>query len=94
MGAAVGGVLGSSVGLVTGGAGIAATVPFATAGAAIGGWAGPALAVFGIGTAPAWAVPAAIGGGLVAAGGLAVAGYKFLKLRNLRWQSAYVKKLL
>jgi hypothetical protein len=84
VGAVGGGVLGSSVGLATGGVGMAATVPFATAGAAIGGWAGPALAVFGIGTAPAWAVPAAIGGGLIAAGGLAVVGYKFIKSRKRR----------
>jgi hypothetical protein len=83
-GGIAGGVFGSSVGLATGGVGMAATVPFATAGAAIGGWAGPALAVFGIGTAPAWAVPAAIGGGLVAIGGLAVAGYKFIKGRKRR----------
>ncbi len=69
VGSLAGGVLGSGVGLATGGVGMAATVPFAMAGAAIGGWAGPALAIIGIGTAPAWAVPLAIGGGVVALGG-------------------------
>ena len=82
IGGVAGGVFGSGVGLATGGVGMAATVPFATAGAAIGGWAGPALAVLGIGTAPAWAVPAAIGGGVVAAGGIAVAAYKLVKARG------------
>jgi hypothetical protein len=72
-----GGVLGSGVGLATGGVGMAATVPFAAAGAAIGSWAGPALAVVGIGTAPAWAVPVAIAGGVVTVGGLMAAAYKF-----------------
>lgn len=86
VGGVAGAVTGSSVGLVTGGAGMAATVPFAAAGttigAAVGSWAGPALAVFGIGTAPAWAVPAVIGGGVLAVGGAAIAGYKYLKLRS------------
>jgi hypothetical protein len=82
VGGVAGGVLGSSVGLVTGGAGIAATAPFAAAGAAIGGWAGPALALVGIGTAPAWAVPVAIGGGVVAIGGVVAAAYKFAKSRT------------
>ena len=81
IGGVAGGVLGSGVGLATGGVGMAATVPFAAAGAAIGGWAGPALALVGIGTAPAWAVPVAIGGGVVAAGGIAVAAYKLIKAR-------------
>jgi len=58
-------------------------VPLAAAGSAIGAsvgaWAGPALALFGIGTAPAWAMPAAVIGGVLAAGGVAVAGYKYLK---------------
>jgi hypothetical protein len=81
IGSVVGGVLGSGVGLATGGVGMAATVPFAAAGAAIGGWAGPALALVGIGTAPAWAVPVAIGGGVVALGGAATAFYKFAKSR-------------
>lgn len=82
VGGITGGVVGTSVGLATGGVGMVATVPFATAGAAIGSWAGPALAFFGIGTAPAWAIPAAIGGGIVAAGGIAVAAYKFGKSRR------------
>jgi hypothetical protein len=81
VGGVAGGVLGSGVGLATGGVGMAATVPFAAAGAAIGGWAGPALALVGIGTAPAWAVPVAIGGGVVAIGGAAAAVYKIAKLR-------------
>lgn len=74
-----GGVLGFGVGLVTGGVGMAATVPFATAGAAIGSLAGPALALIGIGTAPVWAIPVAIGGGVVATSGFAVAAYKLAK---------------
>jgi hypothetical protein len=81
IGGVAGGVFGSGVGLVTGGVGMAATVPFAAAGAAIGGWAGPALALVGIGTAPAWAVPVAIGGGVVAIGGAATAIYKYAKSR-------------
>lgn len=79
IGGVAGGVIGSSVGLATGGVGMAATVPFATAGAAIGGWAGPALALVGIGTAPAWAVPVAIGGGVAAIVGTAAALYKYAK---------------
>ena len=75
IGGVAGGVLGSDVGLATGGVGMAATVPFAAAGAAIGGWAGLALALVGIGTAPAWAVPVAIGGAVAAA-------YKFAKSRS------------
>lgn len=82
IGGVAGGVFGSGVGLVTGGVGMAATVPFAIAGSAIGGWAGPALALVGIGTAPAWAVPVAIAGGLGAAGGVAAAAYKFVKSRR------------
>ena len=81
IGGVAGGVLGSGVGLATGGVGMAATVPFAAAGAAIGGWAGPALALVGIGTAPAWAVPVAIGGGVVAVGGAATALDEFAKTR-------------
>lgn len=79
IGGVAGGVIGSGIGLATGGVGMAATVPFAAAGAAIGGWAGPALALVGIGTAPAWAVPVAIGGGVVAIGGAATALYKYTK---------------
>jgi len=82
IGGVAGGVIGSSVGLATGGEGMAATVPFAAAGAAIGGWAGPALALVGIGTAPAWAVPVAIGGGVVAVCGLATGVYKFARSRD------------
>ena len=84
IGGVVGGVAGSSIGLVTGGVGIAATVPLATAGAFIGGWAGPALAFIGIGTAPAWAVPVAIGGGVIAVSGALVAAFKLGKARAKR----------
>ena len=84
IGGIAGGVLGSGIGIVTGGAGIAATVPLATAGAFIGGWAGPALALVGIGTAPAWAIPVAIGGGALAIGGAIAAAYKFGRSRNKR----------
>lgn len=84
IGGVAGGVIGSGIGLATGGIGMAATVPFAAAGVAIGGWAGPALALVGIGTAPAWAVPVAIGGGVVAIGGAATAVYKYAKSRALK----------
>ncbi len=82
IGGVTGGVIGSSVGLVSGGVGMVATVPFAAAGTAIGSWAGPALALVGIGTAPAWAVPVAIGGGVIALSGAAAALYKFGKSRT------------
>lgn len=84
IGGVTGGVVGSGFGLVTGGFGMAATVPFATAGAAIGGWAGPALALVGIGTAPAWAVPVAVGGAVVAVSGVVVAAYRFGKTHKSR----------
>jgi hypothetical protein len=82
IGGVAGGVLGSSVGIATGGFGMAATVPFATAGATIGGWAGSALALFGIGTAPAWAMPVAIVGGVTTVAGIAVAGYKWYNSKS------------
>ena len=82
IGGIAGGVFGSGVGLVTGGMGMAATVPFATAGAAIGAWLGPALAVFGIGTAPIWAVPMVVVGSVVAVGGLGAATYKLNRSRK------------
>lgn len=82
IGGVAGGVLGSSVGLVTGGFGMAATIPFAAGGAAIGSFAGPALAIIGIGTAPAWAFPAAIAGCFFTTAGVAVGGYKLLKRRS------------
>jgi hypothetical protein len=82
-GGVIGAVTGSGVGLATGGMGMAATVPFAATGtalgSALGGYAGEVAAIFGIGTAPAWAVPVAIAGGVVMTGGLAVAGYKLYK---------------
>lgn len=81
IGGVAGGFIGSSVGLVSGGVGMAATVPFAAAGTAIGSWAGPALALVGIGTAPAWAVPVAIGGGVIALGGTVAAAYRYGKSR-------------
>lgn len=79
-GGVVGSVIGSGVGLASGGVGMVATVPFATTGAmlgtAVGGYAGEVAAIIGIGTAPAWALPVAIAGSVVMAGGLAVTGYK------------------
>jgi hypothetical protein len=82
-GGIVGAVTGSSIGLVTGGAGMAATVPLAATGAALGttlgGYAGTAAALVGIGTAPAWAVPMAVAGGVAMTGGATVAAYKFYK---------------
>ena len=76
VGGAIGGVVGSGVGIATGGTAIAGTVPLAAAGAAVGAWAGPALAVFGIGTAPVWAMPVAVIGGVLNAGGLGYLGYR------------------
>ena len=84
VGAVAGGVMGSSIGMVTGGVGIAATGPLAVAGAALGGWAGPALALIGIGTAPVWAVPLAVVGGVFFVGGVAAATYKFGKSRSAK----------
>jgi uncharacterized membrane protein YebE (DUF533 family) len=69
--------------VVTGGAGMAATVPLAVTGSALGttlgGYAGTAAALVGIGTAPAWAVPLAVAGGVAMTGGATVAAYKFYK---------------
>jgi hypothetical protein len=61
---------------------MAATIPFAVGGAAIGNWAGPALALVGLGTAPAWAVPVAVVGGVVGVGGLVAAAVKYTKSRK------------
>jgi hypothetical protein len=82
VGGVAGGVVGSGVGIATGGAAVAATVPFAAAGAAIGGWAGPALALVGIGTAPAWALPAAVVGTVLVAGSGAVVLYRWVRSRR------------
>jgi hypothetical protein len=74
-----GGMVGSGIGIATGGVGVPATIPMAVAGAAIGSWAGPALALVGIGTAPAWWLPVAIGGALAAATAVgALIGRRFL----------------
>ncbi len=82
-GGIAGGLVGSGIGIASGGTAIAGTVPLAAGGAALGSscgaLAGPALAFFGIGTAPVWAVPAAIAGGVFAVGGLAIGVYKFFK---------------
>jgi|GEM_PF-1627155 len=82
-GGIVGAVTGSSIGLATGGTAMAATIPFATAGTALGttlgGYAGTVAALFGIGTAPVWAVPVAVAGGVAMTGGATVAAYKFYK---------------
>jgi hypothetical protein len=82
VGAGDGAVTGLDVGVVTAGVGLAATASHATAGAAIGAWAGPALALVGICQRPVLAVPVAIGGGVLATGGLAMGGYKWIKARN------------
>lgn len=73
IGATVGGILGAGIGLVSGGTGIAATVPFAIGGGALGGSAATAIAstcasALGIATAPVWAVPVAVGGGITVVG--------------------------
>lgn len=63
-----------------------ATVPFAAVGSAlgttIGGYAGTAAALVGIGTAPVWAVPVAIVGGVAMTGGATVVAYKFYKHKS------------
>ena len=83
VGGVTGGVVGSSVGLATGGFGMVATIPFATGGAAIGAWGGSALtAVLGIGTAPVWAVPVAVGGGVVVVGSALRFAYKYGKSKK------------
>ena len=79
LGAALTGPLGPGTGIATGGAAISATVPFAAAGAAIGSWAGPALALVGIGTAPAWAVPVAVGGQILVGASLVAGTWKLAR---------------
>jgi len=69
-GGILGGVVGSGVGLASGGTAMAATIPFATGGATLGGsLAANAATLIGVGTAPIWAVPVAVAGGVVAVGG-------------------------
>jgi hypothetical protein len=82
VGGIAGGVFGSGVGLVSGGIGMAATVPFATGGAAIGSLAGPALAAIGIGTAPLWAVPVVVVGAMSTGVGLGIAAYKYAQSKK------------
>src|SRR5262245_44866106 len=81
VGAAVGGVgggvLGSTFGIASGGVASAATAPLAAAGAAIGGWAGHVLALFGIGTAPVWAIPLLLVGAAVAIAGVLIGAYQW-----------------
>ena len=88
IGSATGSVVGSGIGIATGGAAISGTIPMAAAGAAIGGWAGPALAFFGIGTAPVWAVPLAVAGGVVTLGGAGWLCYQGVQHVVSRWDSS------
>ena len=88
IGGASGAVVGSGVGIATGGAAISGTIPMAAAGAAIGGWTGPALAAFGIGTAPAWAVPLAVAGGAVTVAGAGYLCYQGLQHFISRWDAS------
>jgi hypothetical protein len=88
IGGASGASIGSGVGIATGGAAISGTIPMAAAGAAIGGWAGPALAAFGIGTAPAWAVPLVIASGAVTAAGAGYLCYHGLQHVISRWDAS------
>ena len=88
IGGASGAVVGSGFGIATGGAAIAGTIPMATAGAAIGGWVGPALAFFGIGTAPVWAVPVAVAGGVVTAAGVGYLGYEGVRHAIAVWKAS------
>ena len=73
LGATIGATFGSGFGLATGGAAIPATIPMAiggfTTGAALTNAAATAVvSALGIGTAPAWAPVAAVGGTIVLAG--------------------------
>ena len=88
IGGASGAMVGSGVGIATGGAAISGTIPMAATGAAIGGWAGPALAVFGIGTAPAWAVPLAVAGGVVTLAGAGWLCYHGLQPVTSLWDAS------
>jgi hypothetical protein len=62
--------------LATGGTAIAGTIPLAAGGAVLGGSIAANVAT-GIGTAPAWIVPAAIAGGVVAVGGASYFVYDY-----------------
>jgi hypothetical protein len=83
IGAGVGFITGASVGIVSGGTGVAATALFvkvgSITGAAIGGYAGPALALVGVGTAPAWAVPVVVAGSALVVVGVAMTAYQYGK---------------
>lgn len=87
IGSGTGALVGSGVGIATGGVAISATIPMAAAGAAIGGWAGPALAFFGIGTAPVWAVPVAVAGGVVSTAGAGYLGYEGVRHAIAFWMA-------
>jgi hypothetical protein len=71
----VGGIAAISVGVIS------ATSAIGAAGSAIGGSTGLALVLVSIATAPAWAVPVAIMGGIFATLGLAFAILKYAKSR-------------
>ena len=70
IGGVAGSIVGSTIGIATGGTAIAGTIPVAIAGSALGSHLGTAAAFFGIGTAPFWAVPLAVVGGIIAVGSL------------------------
>lgn len=84
IGGTIGGLVGAGVGIATGGTAIAGTIPCAIGGAALGGSAATAIAstcasALGIATAPAWAVPVAICGGVAAIGAGAYGLGRFFK---------------
>jgi hypothetical protein len=73
----VGGIAAITVGVIS------ATSAIGAAGSAIGGSTGLALVLVSVATAPAWAVPVAIMGSVVATLGLALAIFKYAKSRTL-----------
>lgn len=87
IGSGAGALFGSGVGIATGGAAVSGTIPMAAAGAAIGAWAGPALAFLGIGTAPVWAVPLAVAGGLATTAGVGYLGYEGVRHAIAVWKA-------
>lgn len=73
IGAALGGVIGSGIGIASGGTAIIGTIPLTIGGGALGGSVATTIAstcasALGIATAPAWAVPVAVCGGVAALG--------------------------
>ncbi len=81
IGTGIGAAMGAGVGLASAGTASAATIPFAITGGIFGNFLGgtgaySAPAALGVGTAPVWAVPVAVGGGILALSGGAFLVYK------------------